>query len=223
MAKTITHQDNNAYWGDEDHLQVAQNRSFASMVYELISEQTPTPEQAKIFELILNLSIDHGTDAPSAIATIEAAKEGKDMGEAVGLGMAQINDRHGGAMEKGMEFMLHVQNQRSILKEIVQEYLDNKKLIGGFGHRLYKDQDPRAELIISKLQEAGLGAEYIAIAREIEKALEEIKGAKLVLNIDGAIAVALLSFGWEPKLGKAVFISSRASGLCGQYLNHKSE
>lgn len=220
MAKTITHQENVAFWGTEDHLQAVQNRSFASMIYELISEKTPTESQAGIFELILNLSIDHGTDTPSAVATIEAAKAGKDMGEAVGLGISQINDSHGGAMEKAMEFMLKVKNEGLDIKHEVKQIMNNGERLAGFGHRIYKDVDPRAELIINQLENAGMGEEYIHIARGIESALEEIKGTKLVLNIDGAIAVALLAFGWDPKLGKAVFISSRAAGLTGQYLNH---
>jgi len=52
--------------------------------------------------------------------------------------------------------------------------------------------------------------------------LEIQKGQKLPLNIDGAIAVALCSFGWDPKLGKAVFIIARTPGLCGQFLNNQT-
>jgi len=52
------------------------------------------------------------------------------------------------------------------------------------------------------------------------KELEAQKGKKLPLNIDGAIAVALCSFGWDSKLGKAVFLIARTPGLCGQYLTN---
>lgn len=193
------------------------DQNFAVNVFKLLAKRDPSDQEAEFFELILNLCIDHGPESPSAVKTIEEAQAGKSMGEAVGAGIAEIGDRHGGAMKPGMEFMLQIKDGADV-KVLIQQYLDEKKVIGGYGHRIYKDQDPRAELIIKKLEEAGLGSEYISIAREIEKILEELKGTKLVLNIDGAIAVVLLTFNWPPSSGPAVFIASRAAGLCNHYL-----
>lgn len=198
------------------------NQSFAVNIFKLLAKRVPSDQEAEFFELILNLCIDHGPESPSAVKTIEAAKEGKSMGEAVGAGIAEIGDRHGGAMKPGMEFMLQIKDGADT-KQLVQQYLDEKKAIGGYGHRIYKDQDPRAELLIKKLEDAGLGSEYITIARQIEKTLEELKGTKLVLNIDGAIAVVLLTFNWSSSSGPAVFISSRAPGLCNHYLTASNQ
>lgn len=193
------------------------NQSFTVSIFKLLGKRDPSNLEAAIFELILNLCIDHGPESPSAIKTLEAAKAGKSLGQAVGAGIAEIGDRHGGAMKPGMEFMLQIKNGADV-KQLVQQYLDQEKMIGGYGHRIYKDSDPRAELLIQKLEEAGLGQEYITIARQIEKTLEELKGKKLVLNIDGAIAVVLLTFGWSSEAGPAVFIISRSAGLCNHYL-----
>jgi citrate synthase len=102
----------------------------------------------------------------------------------------------------------------------VADYLENKKIIGGFGHRIYKDIDPRAQLILKVLGETGRGEEFIQIATDIETEIQSHKGVKLPLNIDGAIAVVLCSFDWSPKLAKAVFIIARTPGLCGQFLNN---
>ncbi len=56
MTKTITHSDDNtkSFFGDEDHLEAAQARSFSQMIFELLCEQKPTPQQASLFDLILN-------------------------------------------------------------------------------------------------------------------------------------------------------------------------
>lgn len=220
MAKTIVHDEaGNMKWGEEDHLSVAQNRSFASMIFELLSEKVPTEAELKVFELILNLSIDHGPDTPSAVKVIREAKEGEDISEAVAEGIEEINDVHGGAQEKLMEILYKVKNGELITENFVKEKLESGERIPGFGHRIYKDKDPRAQLILGTLGELGMGAEFIEIARNLEKELEVQKGTKLPLNIDGAIAVVLCSFGWPSKLGKAVFIIARTPGLCGQYLN----
>ena len=223
MAKTIVHNETgSALWGDEDHLQVAQSRSFSSLIFELLSEKIPTKEEEKVFELILNLSIDHGPDTPSAEAVIAAAKNNKNISEALVLGILQINDMHGGAQEKLMELFYGVQSLEFRIQNLVEEYLKEEKRMPGFGHRIYKDKDPRAELILNSLKENGFNSEFIKIAKDLEKELEAQKGQKLPLNIDGAIAVVLCSFGWDPKLGKAVFIIARTPGLCGQFLNNQT-
>ena len=221
MAKTITHDETgNAKWGDEDHLQVTQSRSFASLIFELLSEKVPTDFELKMFELILNLSIDHGPDTPSAMPVVEAAKAGKTISEAVASVILEINDVHGGAQERLMETLYEIENGKLIIENFVKQKLEAGERIPGFGHRIYKDVDPRAQLILETLKENGFGDEFVDIARELEKELESQKDSRLPLNIDGAIAVVLCSFGWPARLGKAVFIIARTPGLCGQYLNH---
>jgi citrate synthase len=98
----------------------------------------------------------------------------------------------------------------------VAEKLEKGEKIPGFGHRIYKDQDPRAQLILSKLEE---GNEFMRVAKDMEAELEKQTGKQLPLNIDGAIAVVLCSWGWGARLGKALFIIARTPGLCGHYLN----
>ena len=241
MVKTIIHDEaGNSKWGEKDHLEIAQTRSFASLIFELLSEKVPTDQELKVFELILNLSIDHGPDTPSAMLVVEAARAGKTISEAVAAGIMEINDTHGGAQEKLMEILYKLKNHvilgrsgattpesniedsgqaRMTMKDLVKQYLKEDKRIPGFGHRIYKDADPRAQRILNTLKENGFSGEFIKIAADLEKELETQKGNKLPLNIDGAIAVTLCSFGWPAKLGKAVFIIARTPGLCGQYLN----
>ncbi|MCR4305772.1 MAG: citryl-CoA lyase [Candidatus Daviesbacteria bacterium] len=223
MSKTITHNESGeAKFGDQDHLQVSQARTFSEMIFELLSEKAPTKEELQLFDLILNLSIDHGPDSPSAAATIEAAKEGKSLGEAVGVGVSQINDQHGGAMEPLMEALYKVQSSKLKVKSLVEDYIKEGKRIPGLGHRIYKDKDPRAELLMETALSLKVGEEYIRIVREIRDEFEKQSGKSLVINIDGAIAAVLCGFGWPSKLGKAVFIIARTPGLCSHYLNTKT-
>lgn len=220
MAKTIKHDENGkAFFGGDDHLQISQQKSFPQLIFELLSARVPTDSELKIFELILNLSVDHGPDTPSAVEVIKAAKEGKTISESVAAGVLQINNSHGGAMEPAMELFYKINNEELRIADVVSEKLTNKERIAGFGHRIY-EVDPRAQLILEKLKEAGIGQEFVDIALEVEKELKSQTGKNLPINIDGAIAAVLCSFGWEPKLGKAVFLIARTPGLCGQYLDN---
>lgn len=219
MTKTITHSQDNtkSFFGDEDHLEAAQKRSFSQMIFELLCGQNPTPEQASLFDLILNLSIDHGPETPSATKVVEAAREGKNISESVASGVTMISDSHGGAIEPCMEFLYRMKEQGQSVSQEVEKSLAEGKKMAGFGHRIY-EVDPRAQLILTKLKEAGLAQDFIDIALETEKELREQKGKVLPINIDGAIACVLCSWGWEANLGKAVFIIARTPGLCGQFL-----
>lgn len=219
MAKTVTHKNDKPYFGDEDLLEIAPKRSFAEMIFETLSGETPSEAQLKIFETILNVSIDHGPDTPSAIEVIKNAKEGKLITQAVAVGVLQINDYHGGAIEPAMELYYRIKQERLEVKKIVREYLSLDKRVPGFGHRIYK-VDPRTQLFFDMAKEHKISEEYIEIARTIEKELKEQKGKELPINVDGSIAAILCAFGWEPKVGKAVFVIARVPGLSAHYLNN---
>jgi len=217
MAKTVTHKDNTPYFGDEHLLEIAAERSFSDMIFELLSGKAPDIHQGRVFETILNLSIDHGEDTPSAVEVIKAAKEGKTISEAVASGILQINDTHGGAIEPAMEMFYRIKNQELGIKDFVKGQVEQGNRLPGFGHRIYT-VDPRTQLIFKLAKEKSIPPEFIDLANDIAKELKEAKGKDLPVNIDGAIAAILCSFGWDSKLGKAVFIAARTPGLLGQYL-----
>lgn len=222
MAKIVTHQDTRSFFGEEDLLQEAQSKSFPQLIFEMLSEKVPSEQELAIFELILNLSIDHGTDTPSTKKVIEEAEKGETISEAVSEGIEEINNAHGGAIEPCMEILYRVQGKGVSVKDIIEEKLAKDEKLPGFGHRIYKDLDPRAELIMEKLAFTQGSEEFIKIIYDLKNELKKQTGKDLVINIDGAIAVALCVMGWEPRLGKAVFIIARTPGLCAHFLNNSS-
>lgn len=221
MAKAVKlGEQESSKWGEEDHLEVSKQKTFSQMIFELLSERNPNSEELKLFDLMLNLSIDHGPQTPSAIVTIEASKQGKTISEAVSEGILQINDSHGGAIEPAMENLYKVNQSQSSVGDLIKDYIDQDKKLPGFGHRIYKDIDPRARFILDSLQEIGGSEKFSEIEREFQSELEKQTGKHLPINIDGAIAVVLCSMGFESKTGKAFFLIARTPGLCAQFLNN---
>ena len=224
MVNTITHIDNDetkpALFGEQDLLEFAQKNTFTEMVFEMLTERKPSEAEVRLLNLILDLSADHGPYAPSAVATIESAKSGKTMGESVGDGMAQIGDRHGGAGGPLMEILYRVKSQVSRVEEVVKELLADGKRMPGMGHRVYKDLDPRAQLIMKTAIENGIGAEYVKMVNEVRDELESQSGKSLPVNIDGAIAAVFCGMGLKPEHGIAIFIVARAPGLCAHFINN---
>lgn len=220
MTKTVTHKNEEPFLGKEKLLEIAPKNSFAAMIFETLSGNKPDVHQSKLFETILNISIDHGPETPSAIEVINKAKEGKLITQAVSAGILQINDYHGGAIEPAMELFYKIKKENLRIKEVVREYLSLDRRIPGFGHRIYK-VDPRSRLLFSLAKKEKLPQEYIGLTEEIQKELSEMKKKELPVNIDGSIAAILCTFGWKPSLGKAVFIVARTPGLSAQYLAAK--
>lgn len=229
MIKSVTHKQSLAsqgpgkneepFFGKEKLLDIAPKRSFSDMIFESFAGKTPTEAQSFLFQTILNISIDHGPDTPSAIEVIKNAKEGKLITQSVAAGILQINDYHGGAIEPCMELFYKIKKEKLDVKIVVREFLSLDKRIPGFGHRIYT-VDPRSQLLFKLAKEKKISQEYIDLAQSIVKELKEAKGKDLPVNIDGSIAAILCAFGWEPRLGKAVFLSARTPGLCAQYLEN---
>lgn len=224
MAITVTHVNNDetkpALFGEADLLNFAQKTTFTEMIFEMLTERKPSQSEIKLLNLILDLSADHGPHAPSAEATIAATKEGKTMGESVGLGMAQIGDRHGGAGGPLMEILYRVERTGGSVQVVVKENLKEGKRVPGMGHRVYKDLDPRAQLILDTAIENGVGEEYIKIVNELRDELEKQSGKSLPVNIDGAIAAVFCGMNLKPEHGIAIFIIARAPGLCAHFINN---
>lgn len=217
MSKGVTYKGDTLYLGDKKLLELAKEKSFSFLLFYTLSGKEPSKLELSLFELMLNLSIDHGPDTPSAVEVIKAAGQGKTISEAVSLGILRINDSHGGAIEPAMELFYRIEKEGASSEKVVDEYLKQGKRLPGFGHRIY-ETDSRAELILQELLAHPGSKNYIKTAREIQDILGQKKGKKLPLNIDGAIAAALCSFGWDSSLGKAVFLIARTPGLSVQFL-----
>lgn len=223
MPLSVTHKNGEPYFGDEPLLPHIAERTFSSLFCELITERVPDADELALVDLILMLSLDHGRDTPSAQATLKAEAAGKEIGAAVGEGIATIGERHGGAQEHLMEILYAIERKEMTATEVVKQFLAEKKRIPGFGHRLYEN-DPRAELIMREVSRLGLPPKFLDIARDIERTLANARPDKqLPLNIDGAIAVALATLGWKSEWSQAIFIAARSGGLCAQYLNAKAQ
>ena len=95
---------------------------------------------------------------------------------------------------------------------IVNYALTTKERIPGYGHKVYKDKDPRAEVILAKAKKLKLSGKYFQKAIAIRTLLAK-NGKKLPLNIDGALAAAISEMGMDWRLGKAIFILGRMPSM----------
>jgi citryl-CoA lyase len=181
---------------------------FADAIWLLLKGEKPSEKESKIFNTILSSSIDHGVGNPSTVSARTVQSGGNDMNTSVAGGVLALGDKHGGAIEECMRIL---QSQESA-HEIVERYLENDDKIPGLGHKVYDDQDPRAQKLLQKAEDQGLAGDSIEKMREIQEVFADEK-VSLVMNVDAGIAAVMSDLGWSPELGKGFFIIARTPGL----------
>ena len=210
-TRISTHIDKKAYVRGYPLEDLIGNLSFSEAIYMILKGELPTDKERKILDVIFVSVIEHSIAPPSALAARAVISGGNSLHVGVGAGILAFGEAHGGALEGAMRFF-----QENVDKnpyQVVKEYFENRKRIAGYGHKYFKDFDPRAKKIIEYAEKLGFNGKFLKFALEVEKAIEEIKGKKLILNVDGAIAAVVSEMGFDWRLGKGFFIIGRVPGL----------
>jgi citrate synthase len=194
--------------------------TFPAMVWLMLRGELPGPWQADLLERALVAAVDHGPQAPSIAAARMAATCGVGLNNAVATGVNLLGDVHGGAGQQCMELLERLVGRGDeALGEAVGDLLAELRAQGrfmpGFGHRFHP-VDPRRDPLLAAVKDlvdAGLLAgTHLRAALEVERQLSA--GRRPVpMNIDGATAVVYAELGFEPALGRGLFVLSRSVGI----------
>ena len=198
---------------------------FPEMIWLMLRGELPSPAQSELLEAALVPGVDHGPHAPSIAISRMAVTCGLPVNGAMASAVNVLDDIHGGAGQQCME------RYREIDAEAGREGRPRRgggppcsatyrtageKIVPGFGHRFHP-VDPRVAPLYAVLQRAqaagAIGGRYARIGRAVEAALQAHKGKLIPMNIDGITAVIFCELGFEPELGRGLFILSRSVGI----------
>jgi citrate synthase len=204
--------------------------NYASVVYLAIKGELPSEKIAKLMDIMLVSSVDHGATPPSTIAARTAASTGAPLNACLAAGFLTINKFHGGAIENCMLFLEEVvknsTNKEISLDtsalELVQEKRAKKQVIHGFGHRVHTE-DPRTVKLFKAVKDAEIDKDYMKALKSVEKALFEVLGKKLPINVDGAIAGILCELNFPSNLANAFFMMARVPGLVAHIFEEQTK
>jgi len=169
----------------------------------------PDKNSERMLDAILTISIDHGVEPSSIVSARNVYSGGSPVQAAVAAGTLAFGEYHGGAIEKAMENFKGFVGKSA--KDVVEDFKKRGERISGFGHRLYS-VDPRTQELLKIAGELGFLGKYVKFAQSLEEELSA-GDKKLPLNIDGITAALLLEMGFNPKVGKGVFIIARTPGI----------
>ncbi|ACO04700.1 MAG TPA: citryl-CoA lyase [Persephonella sp.] len=185
--------------------------SFTEAIFLVLKGELPSEREKRVLDSIFVSLVEHSIAPPSVIAARAVASGGNSLHVGVGAGILAFGEAHGGALEGAMRFLQ--ENAEKDPETVVNEFFKEGKRIPGYGHRYYKKYDPRSLKIMEIAEREGFYGKYCEFAGKVEKIIEKIKGKKLVLNVDGAIAAVVSEMGFDWRLGKGFFIIGRTAGL----------
>ena len=178
-----------------------------------ISGDRPSERAAEIFDECLVLHADHTMNASTFTARVIAATM-SDMHSAITGAMGALRGPlHGGANEAVMRTLAGIDGGVEAVDDFVRAELDAGRKLMGFGHRVYKTEDPRAthlRRMSEELGEIGGDTRYYEMSRRMEQVVLETKG--LYPNVDFFAANVYHALGLPHDLFTPVFAISRMSG-----------
>ncbi len=197
-----------------DLTDLMRNLNFTQAVYYTWTGRYPSEQEEALFNACLVAVIDHGPEALTAKTARSAASGGAEMHAAIAAGILAAGKHHGTTpLQKASLLLQEAVEQKTSAAGLVKAYLEAGERMPGFGHRVYKDTDPRTLVLRQKAEELGFIDAHVQLALEIEQELEKQKEKKLVLNVDGMIAALLPSLGISLEQAPGIFLLGRMSGL----------
>ena len=197
---------------------------FPEMIWLMLRGELPTRAQADLLEAALVPGVDHGPHAPSIAIARMAVTCGLPVNGAMASAINVLDDVHGGAGQQCMELYRAIDAAAGPDGDLVaaataiirRQREAGDKIVPGFGHRFHPI-DPRVAPLFGLVDKAvaagAVAGRFAAIGHAVEEALAAITGRRIPMNIDGITAVIFCELGFEPELGRGLFVLSRSVGI----------
>jgi citrate synthase len=198
--------------------------NFLSMLYKMTElKYQPDPRLERALDILFILHADHEQNC-SANAVRAVGSSQVDPYSAVAAGVAALyGPLHGGANEQVLRMLRRIETKDNI-PDFITGVKDGKEKLMGFGHRVYKNYDPRAKIIKSAADDVfevtGTNP-LLDIALELERiALEDdyFISRKLYPNVDFYSGLIYEALGMPVDMFPVLFAIPRTSGWIAQWL-----
>ncbi len=221
-----------AYWrlrrGVEPLASRADLGHAANFLY-LLSGELPDPEQVRALETYLNTVVDHGLNASTFTARVITSTGSDLVSAVVGALGALKGPLHGGAPGPALDMVFEI-GEASRAEGMLRRKIEAGEKLMGFGHRVYKVRDPRADVLARAAERMYTRAGDMTLyrlARSVEstaiRLLEEYKpGRRLQTNVEFYTALLLHGLGLETPLFTPTFAVSRVSGWIAHAFEQRS-
>ncbi len=198
---------------------------YAQNYLYMLDGVVPSAERARAIEQYLITTIDHGFNASTFTSRV-IASTGADLGACiVGAVGALSGPWHGGAPSRALDALDEIGTPDRVDDWVRPRVLAGEKMMG-FGHAVYRTDDPRSLLMRSVAER--LGGPLVDFAKTVERRvvelLEELKpGRQLRTNVEFYAGVVMEQCGIPRDMFTPTFASSRVIGWCANVLEQAAD
>ena len=189
----------------------------------MLNGSTPSEADARMFDVALILHADHELNASTFAARVVAGTLA-DMYGAITAAIAALSGPlHGGANTAVMKTLLEIGEVANV-ESFIKQALSDKRKIMGFGHAVYRTEDPRATHLRRFSQQLGERTgdmKWYAMSRKVEEVMMREKG--LYPNVDFYSASTYYMMGIPLDIYTPIFAVSRISGWTGHVLEQYAD
>ena len=205
--------------------------SLAANFLYMVHGREPDPAAAHALDAYWVTVMDHGMNASTFTARVIASTRSDMVSSVTGALGALKGPLHGGAPGPVLDMLVDIKSADRAEAWIRNELAAGRRIMG-FGHRVYKVRDPRAE-VLSRVAEKMQGAQLenkqlFELARSVEqtalRVLAEVKpGRNLRTNVEFYTALVLQAVGLEPAQFVAMFACGRVAGWAAHVIEQHKE
>ncbi len=192
----------------------------------------PDPVVARALDMLLILHADHEQNCSTSTVRI-AGSSRANLFASISAGISALwGPRHGGANQQVVEMLEAIDHEGLTGKQFVEQAKahDDTSRLNGFGHRVYKNYDPRARIIkqaaTDVLERLGVTSRLLEIAVDLERIAlsdEYFIERKLYPNVDFYSGVIFKALGIPTPSFTAMFAMGRMAGWIAQWLEYHQE
>ncbi len=204
----------------------------ANFLY-MVHGKEPDPIAARAIDTYWVTVIDHGMNASTFAARVIASTRSDMVSAVTGAIGALKGPLHGGAPGPVLDMLKDIKSADRAEGWVRNELAAGRRIMG-FGHRVYKVRDPRADVLSRVANEMSGGGAALqnralfdlarAVEQTILKVLDELKpGRNLRTNVEFFTALVLQALGLEPRSFVATFACGRVAGWCAHVIEQHAE
>lgn len=212
-------------WRGEEPVEPRPDLGHAANYLYMMGGEVPSEEHARALEQYLVLTIDHGFNASTFTARV-ITSTGADLGSAIAGALGALSGPlHGGAPSRALD-MLDEIGSRDRAEEWLRDAVESGKRLMGFGHRVYRTDDPRSVMLRDMAER--LDGDRVEFAKEVEvkavDVLRELKpGRELYPNVEFYAGIVMDLIGMPRELFTPTFACSRVVGWCAHVMEQAAD
>lgn len=202
------------------------SENFLHMMFGNESEGSIDPAVSKALDLIFLLHADHEQNCSTSTCRMIASGGANAFASLSGAVSALWGPLHGGANMAVIKMLNEIHSAGDDGSQFIQSAKEGKSRLMGFGHRVYRNYDPRAKILKSACDQAlealGVESPILNIARNLESSAlqdEYFIARKLYPNVDFYSGIILQAMGFPTDMFTVLFALGRAPG----WLSHWKE